>query len=397
MRKRIYLDHAATTPVASSVLAAMLPYFTTEFGNASSRSHVYGWAANQAVERASEQVADLLQVHPNELTFTSGSTESINLAIRGVAQRYQQLGRHLITAATAHSAVLDTCAQLEKEGFEVTYLSPRSNGLISVADVQAGLRKDTILCTMLWANNETGVVQDVAQIGSACRQNHTLFFCDATQAVGKVPTHPREHNIDLLACSAHKFYGPKGIGALWVSEAEPRVSLVPQIFGGGHQGGLRSGTLNVPGIVGMGEAAVLAKAEMASQAERLQQLRDDFEQRLKSRLAPILINGGDATRLPHIANISIRFTEAEALLTQLQRKVALATGSACASADLTPSHVLLAMGLSAEDAKAAIRVSLGRDTSAAETAEAARLIIEAALQLRSESPVFELYQDGIIN
>ena len=392
----VYLDHAATTPVAPTVLEAMLPYFSQVHGNASSRSHAYGWAAAQAVDGARVQLAELLDVHPGELTFTSGSTEAINLALKGIAHRYRRRGRHIVTAATEHRAVLDSCAHLAAAGYEVTCLRPDAAGRIDPAAVATSLRDDTVLVALMWANNETGVLLDVAAVGEACAARDVLFFSDATQAVGKLEVHPREVGVHALALSAHKFYGPKGVGALWVSAAEPRVAVAEQQHGGGHEGGIRSGTLNVPGIVGLGAAAALAADEMHTSQRRLTRLRDRLEARLLRQLDAVLINGGGAPRLGHLSNFSPRFTEAEALLSSFQRQLALSTGSACSSADLEPSHVLLAMGLDPRDAKAAVRVSLGRDTTAEHVELAARLIVGGVRRLREASPTWELHLDGVL-
>lgn len=396
MTERLYLDYAATTPVAEEVLAAMLPYFNEDFGNAGSRSHAFGWSAAEAVERARQQLAELLACRPSELTFTSGSTESIYLAITGVAERYARRGKHVITTAVEHSAVMATCADLERRGYDVTYLPPDGNGVIEPRALEAALRPDTILCAVLWGNNETGVLQDVRALGRVCRSAQVLLFADATQVVGKVECHPREQGIDLMALSGHKFYGPKGVGALYVSDAAPRVSLTPQVVGGGQESGLRGGTLNVPGIVGMGAAAVLAKAEREHEAARLSTLRNALEASLTDALPSLLINGHNAPRLPHISNVSFRFTEAEALLSALGRRLAVSTGSACSSADLAPSHVLLAMGLDREDAKSAIRISLGRHTTERDIETAADLLIGATRVQRAESPTWELHLDGIV-
>ena len=396
MQERIYLDHASTTPVAEEVLAAMLPYFRERPGNAHSRSHAAGWTAAQAVDAAREQVAELLACGPDELTFTGGSTEAIYLAIRGVAHRYARRGRHLVTTTVEHNAVLAACEGLEAEGFEVAYVSPDADGLISPTDLAAALRPDTTLCAVLWGNNETGVLQDMTALSAVCRANTTLLFADATQVVGKVECQPREAGVDLLALSAHKFYGPKGVGALYASGDAPRVSLRPLVTGGGQEGGLRGGTLNVPGVVGLGAAAVLAKAELHAQGKRLRRLRDGMEHRLTATLPETVVNGVAAPRLPHISNVAFRFTEAEALLSKLQRRLSVSTGSACSSADLEPSHVLLEMGRSREDAKAAIRVSLGRDTTAEEVDAAVRLLAEAVPALRAESPLWELHEAGAL-
>ena len=396
MPERIYLDHASTTPVAEPVLAAMLPYFREHPGNAHSRSHAAGWTAAQAVDAARNQVAELLACRAEELTFTSGSTEAIYLALHGVAERYAQRGRHLVSTTVEHSAVLAACEALEDRGHEVTYVTPDSDGLVSPKAVAAALRPDTTLCAVLWGNNETGVLQDMRGIGEICCANGTLLFADATQVVGKLPCYPRAAGVDLLALSAHKFYGPKGVGALYASAEAPRVSLRPIVSGGGQEAGLRGGTLNVPGIVGLGAAAVLAKAEMAADAQRLQRLRDDMERRLTQTLPETIVNGAAAPRLPHISNVTFRFTEAEALLSKLQRRLSVSTGSACSSADLEPSHVLTEMGLSREDAKAAVRISLGRDTTAAHIDAACESLIAAVPALRAESPTWELHEAGVL-
>lgn len=392
----IYLDYAATTPVAPPVLKAMLPYFGQAFGNPSSRSHGFGWVAAQAVDTAREQLARLLAVEPGELTFTSGSTEAVNLALKGIARRYRQRGRHVVTAQTEHRAVLDVCAHLETRGYEVTYLAPGASGAIEPDDVRAALRDDTTLVALMWANNETGVLLDVAAVGDLCRERGVLFFSDATQAVGKVATAPRSLGVHALALSGHKFYGPKGAGALWVSGADPRVAVAGQQHGGGHEGGLRSGTLNVPGIVGLGAAAALAERELADAGRRLRTLRDGLERRLTAALPQVLVNGGSAPRLPHVSNLAFRFTEAEALLSTFQRRLALSTGSACSSADLEPSHVLRAMGLDDEDAKASVRVSLGRDTAPRDVDLAADYLRRGVEQLRAASPAWELHLDGVL-
>ncbi len=396
MKERIYLDHASTTPIAEEVLEAMLPYFTQQFGNSSSRSHSYGWEANQVVLDATDTLRNLLQVESNELTYTSGSTESINLAINGIAQIYTPKECHLITTTTEHSSVLDTHEALERLGYEVTYLAPNTDGLISIADLKEALQPHTRLVSVLWANNETGVLQDMKEIGKLCNDKGILLFADGTQVVGKVRCHPRSVGVNLLAFSAHKFYGPKGVGALWHSCDKPRVVLRPQIYGGGHQDGLRAGTLNVPGIAGLEACAKLAQAEIDVNSTRLSDLRNLLETELTSRLEQVLVNGANAERLPHISNLTLRFIEAEALLSTFQRRLAMSTGSACSSEDLEPSHVLLSMGLSKEDAKASIRISLGRNTTKNDVLTAIELIERGVNQLRAESPTWELYQDGII-
>jgi len=396
MQQRIYLDHASTTPVAAEVLEAMLPYFTERFGNASSRSHGYGWEADQAIQDARQAVADLLLASPEELTFTSGSTESISLAINGIAANYQPKDCHLITTTSEHSAVLETHESLENRGFPVTYLGLDQDGTIDLSALEAAFTPATKLVSILWGNNETGVLQDLTPIGELCKEKGVVLFADATQVVGKVDCKPRSVGVDMLALSAHKFYGPKGIGALWLNHSVPEVVIRPQLVGGGHQSGLRAGTLNTPGIVGLGAAARLALKEMDHDHERLRKLRDYLEHALCTRLEEVIVNGQQAQRLSHISNLSFRFTEAEALMSTFQRKLALSTGSACSSADLEPSHVLLAMGLSKEDAKSSLRISLGRDTTLSEVDIATKLIEKGVRALRSESPTWELFQDGIL-
>lgn len=396
-RDVIYLDHAATTPVAPVVVEAMLPYFSAAFGNASSRSHPAGWAAAEAVERARAALAGLVGApDPTRLYFTSGSTEAVNLAVLGTARRYAGRGRHVVTARTEHSAVLGACAALEREGFAVTYLDPDADGRVPAARLRAALRPDTTLAALMWANNETGVLQDVAAYAASCRDAGVVYFCDATQAVGKVPVDVAALGIDALALSAHKFYGPQGVGALYVADRAGLAAPRPLLHGGGQEAGLRPGTLNVPGIVGLGAAAALATAEMHDNARRLGRLRDGFETRLTAALDAVYVNGADAPRLPHVSNVTIRFAEAEALLSRLQRRVAVSTGSACASATLDPSHVLLAMGLDREDARGALRVSLGRDTVPEHVADATEAIVAAAGAVRAESPLYELYLDGAL-
>ena len=396
MREQIYLDHAATTPVAERVLEAMLPYFRQNFGNAHSRSHAAGWGAAAAVKQARQQLANLLHCQAAEITFTSGATEAIALALTGIAAKHCVRGRHIITTRVEHSAVLSTCQQLEKQGYEVTYLPVNQRGIVEEEILRAALRADTILAAFIWGNNETGVLQDLQSLVEICHARGTLVFADATQVVGKVNCELDAILVDALCCSGHKFYGPKGVGALFLRAGSFATGIEPLWGGGGQEDGLRGGTLNVPAIVGMGAAAVLAKAEMASTAQRLERLRKDFEGELCARISACVVNGAGAARLPQIINISFRFTEAEALLSRLHRRLAVSTGSACSSADLEPSHVLLAMGLDREDARAAVRVSLGRDTTAAELQEAAQLLIAGVEALRAESPLWELYVDGVL-
>jgi len=397
MKDHIYLDHASTTPVAASVFKAMLPFFSQKFGNASSRSHAYGWEAEQAIKDARVSLADLLQVESGEITFTSGSTEAISLAINGIAKNYPITSCHLVTTKNEHSAVLETHEALENEGYTVTYLASEPDGTINIQELSEAIQPNTRLVSVLWGNNETGVLQNMEAIGEICKKHNILCFADATQVVGKIECHPRKVGVHALALSAHKIYGPKGVGALWHSKSSPRVVIRPQFAGGGHQNGLRAGTLNTPGIIALGACAQLAQLEMETNHERLEQLRDFLERELSTILPEVLINGRPAKRLPHISNLSLRFTEAEALMSSFHRKLAVSTGSACSSADLAPSHVLLAMGLSKEDAKASLRISLGRDTTKEEIDLAINLIKTGVIKLREESPTWELFQDGILS
>ncbi len=393
--KLIYLDYNATTPVDKEVLEAMLPYFSKLPGNAASRSHAYGWAAEQAVDIARGQIADLLKVEPEAIIFTSGATESNNLALKGVFERYQSKGRHIVTLKTEHKAVLDACERIEKQGGELTYLDVQPDGLVDLKALEKAIRPDTILVAIMWANNETGVIQPMESIGALCAEKGTLLMSDATQAVGKIPVKPRAAGVHLLSCSAHKMYGPKGIGALFVNRKAPRVALSPQIDGGGHEGGFRSGTLNVPGIVGFGAAATIAGKEMGSEGERLGQLRDLLEKSLLEKLEEVYVNGTVDYRLPHVSNLSFRYIDGEALMLALNREIAVAAGSACTSSNLEPSHVLMNMGLPKDVANASIRFSLGRPTTQAEIDRSIQAVVERVGQLRSQSPAWELFKDGV--
>lgn len=393
---RIYLDYNATTPVDPKVLEKMLPYFGNQFGNAASRNHPFGWEAEEAVNQARSTIADLLRIEGKELVFTSGATESLNLAIKGVFELYQSKGKHIITVKTEHNAVLDTCRYLEKLGAEVSYLEVDENGLINLEVLEQTITDRTILVAIMWANNETGVIQPMDQIGQICVNKHVLLLSDATQAVGKIPVCPKASNVHLMAFTAHKIYGPKGVGALYVSSKNPRIRLAPGIHGGGHEGGYRSGTINVPGIVGLGKALELAHDMMANEAERLRLLRDRLEVGLLSRVEEVRVNGRGADRMSHVSNISFRFIEAEALMNTFNQKIAASTGSACSSASLEPSHVLLAMGLDKYDVKGAVRFSLGRYTDEAAIDAAIDLVSGGVKQLREHNPIWNLFQDGLI-
>ena len=390
--KPIYLDYAATTPVDPRVVQAMVPYLYEQFGNPASRSHAYGWAAEEAVEIAREHVAALIGADPREIVWTSGATESDNLAIKGVAQFHQAKGKHLITVQTEHKAVLDTMRELEREGFEVTYLPVQSNGLLDLAVLEAAMRPDTILVSVMAVNNEIGVVQDIDAIGRLCRSKGVLFHVDAAQATGKIPLDMHSQCVDLMSLSAHKSYGPKGIGALYVRR-KPRVRIEAQMHGGGHERGMRSGTLPTHQIVGMGEAYRLAKEHMASENERIRALRDRLLDRL-SDIPEVIVNGDLTQRIPHNLNMSFTFVEGESLLMGI-KGVAVSSGSACTSASLEPSYVLRALGLSDEVAHSSIRFSMGRFTTEQDIDRAAAQVRETVERLRGLSPLWDMHQAGI--
>lgn len=394
MKLPIYMDYQATTPVDPRVLDQMLPFFREDFGNAASRNHAFGWRAEAAVERARQQCAEVIGANEKEIVFTSGSTEAINLAMKGVAEMYGHKGKHIITCETEHKAVLDTAKHLEKQGFQVTYLAPDKTGRVTAADVAAALRPDTILVSLMWANNEVGTIHDVRNIGALCHEKGVLFFTDATQAVGKIPVDVEADHVDLLCFSGHKLYGPKGVGALYVRRKNPRVRLVAQMDGGGHERGMRSGTLNVPGIVGLGAACELARQEMASEAERAIQLRDRLEQRIASRLDFVHFNGNREHRLPGCLNLSFSYVEGESLLMGIN-DIAVSSGSACTSASLEPSHVLRAMAVGDELAHSSVRFGIGRYTTQADVDYAADKLVEVVGRLREMSPLYEMVREGI--
>lgn len=387
----IYLDYNATTPLDERVLEAMLPYFKARFGNAASRTHRYGWEAEQAVKMARESIAALIGAVPEEIVFTSGATESDNLALKGVAEMYARKGDHIVTVATEHKAVLDCCAYLEQIGKRVTYLPVNADGLVSLEALEAAITDQTILVSVMWGNNETGVVQPMQAIAEVVHRKGALLMCDATQALGKVPVDVQTAGIDLMAFTAHKMYGPKGIGALYVRRRNPRVVLTPQIHGGGHERKMRSGTLNVPGIVGLGEAAAICSEEMESENLRLTFLRDKLETALLE-IPASFVNGNKRFRLPNVTNLRFLFVEAEALVMAL-RHLAVATGSACTSASIAPSHVLHAMGLGDDEAYASIRFSLGRFTTEEEIDAAIGHVKKAIEELRSRNPQWKLRKD----
>ena len=381
----VYLDYNSTTPCDPRVVQAMLPYFTEKFGNAASRSHALGWEAEEAVELAREQVARLIGAEPKEIVFTSGATEGDNLAIKGVVEMYAAKGNHVITVVTEHKAVLDTCHHLEKSGGEVTWLPVDEDGLISLADLEAAIRPTTVLIAVMYANNEIGAIQPIREISAIARRHGIVFFTDATQAVGKIPVDVNTDGIGLMAFSAHKLYGPKGIGALYVRRKGPRVRLTAQMDGGGHERGMRSGTLNVPAIVGFGMACALCTEEMEADGQRVGPLRDLLEQRLLA-LEGAKVNGSRQHRLPQVTNISFPGVDGDALLAGLGKNVALSSGSACTSASMEPSYVLKALGLDDDLAHSSLRLGLGRYTTAEEVEYAMGQITKMVTQLRAESP-----------
>jgi cysteine desulfurase len=394
MKTPIYLDNHATTQMDPRVLEAMLPYFTQYFGNAASRNHEFGWVAEQAVDKARKQIADLIGASPREIIFTSGATESDNLAIKGVAEMYAEKGNHIITAATEHKAVLDTCKKLEKNGYRVTYLPVKGDGLIDLDMLRESITDKTILVTIMYANNEIGVLQPVAEIGKICREKGVLFHTDGVQAIGKVPVDVNRDNIDLMSITAHKLYGPKGVGALYVRRKNPRVQLTAQMDGGGHERGMRSGTLNVPGIVGLGEACAICQREMPEETKRLMYLRDKLRNKLESELDEVYLNGSWEHRLPHSLNLSFAYVEGESLLMGIN-DVAVSSGSACTSATLEPSYVLKALGLGDDIAHSSIRFGIGRFNTEEEIDYVADKLIAVVKKLRELSPLYEMAKEGI--
>lgn len=393
--RRVYVDNNATTPTDPRVVEAMLPYFYQMPGNAASRNHPFGWEAEEAVDYAREQLAALINVDPKEIIFTSGATESDNLAIKGVFEMYASKGNHIITVTTEHKAVLDTCKKLEKEGAEVTYLKVNDEGLINLAELEAAIKSNTILVAVMWANNETGVIQPIKEIGEICARKGVLFFSDAVQAVGKIPVDPKAMGVHLMAFTSHKMYGPKGVGALYVSRKSPRVKVTAQMDGGGHERGMRSGTLNVPGIVGFGKAAEIAKAEMQQDAERLSKLRDRLEKAFQEKLEEVYVNGSREHRMPHVTNISFKHVEGEGLMMTFNQNIALSSGSACTSASLEPSYVLVALGLGDDLAHSSLRFSLGRFTTDEDIDYVIEKVSEGVNHMRDLSPIWEMYKEGI--
>lgn len=390
----IYLDNNATTPMDPRVLETMLPYFTDNFGNAASRNHPFGWAAEEAVDYAREQVASLIGADPKEIIFTSGATEADNLGIKGVFEMYASKGNHIITCTTEHKAVLDTCKHLEKLGAQVTYLEVLPDGMIDLAALENAITDKTILIAIMYGNNEIGVVQPVKEISAIARKHNVLFFTDGTQAVGKIPVDVIADGIDLMAFTAHKMYGPKGIGALYVRRKNPRVKVTAQMDGGGHERSMRSGTLNVPGIVGFGKAAEICKNEMAAESARLRILRDKLENGLL-QLEESYLNGHKENRLPHTTNISFKYVEGEGLLMGFNKNIALSSGSACTSASLEPSYVLKALGLGDDLAHSSLRFGLGRFTTEEQIDYTIKAISDTVNKLREMSPLWEMFKEGI--
>lgn len=376
------------------VLEAMIPYFTEHFGNAASRNHPFGWEAEEAVDYAREQVAKLIGADPKEIIFTSGATEGDNLGIKGVYEMYASKGNHIITCTTEHKAVLDTCKHIEHLGGEVTYLPVAANGLIDLTALEAAIKPTTILIAIMYANNEIGVVQPVKEISAIAKKHGVLFFSDAVQAVGKIPVDVNADGIDIMAFTAHKMYGPKGIGALYVRRKNPRVKVTAQMDGGGHERGMRSGTLNVPGIVGFGKACELARLEMAADAERLSKLRDKLEAAL-TQIDESYVNGSKEHRLPHVANISFKYVEGEGLMMGFNKTIALSSGSACTSASLEPSYVLKALGLGDDLAHSSLRFGLGRFTTEEQIDYTIKAVTDTVLKLREMSPLWEMFKEGI--
>jgi cysteine desulfurase len=376
------------------VLETMIPYFTENFGNAASRNHSFGWHAEEAVDYAREQIAQLIGADPKEIIFTSGATEGDNLGIKGVYEMYASKGNHIITCTTEHKAVLDTCKHLEKLGAEVTYLEVQPDGLIDLKALEAAMRPTTILVAIMYANNEIGVVQPVKEISAIAKKHGALFFTDAVQAVGKIPVDVNADGIDLMAFTAHKMYGPKGVGALYVRRKNPRVKVTAQLDGGGHERGMRSGTLNVPGIVGFGKACELARLEMASDTERISKLRDKLENALK-QIDESYVNGNPAHRLPHVSNISFKYVEGEGLMMGFNQDIALSSGSACTSASLEPSYVLKALGLGDDLAHSSLRFGLGRYTTEEQIDFTIKAVTDTVLKLREMSPLWEMFKEGI--
>ena len=394
MELPIYLDYQATTPVDPRVLEAMMPYFTHAFGNAASRSHSFGWDAEGAVDKARKQIASLIGASPKEIIFTSGSTEGINLAIKGAVEMHSAKGKHIVTTLVEHKAVLDTCKHLEKQGCEVTYLEPDSTGLVTAEQVAEAIREDTVIVAMIWANNEIGTVNPIREIGAVCHERGVLFFVDGTQAVGKIPVDVSADNVDLMCLSGHKIYGPKGVGCLYVRRRNPRVRIVAQMDGGGHERGMRSGTINVPGVVGLGAACAVAEEDLEKDAAHSIALRERFEEKVLAELDYTTVNGNHEHRLPGCSNVSFCYVEGESLIMGV-KDLAVSSGSACTSASLEPSHVLRACGVGDELAHSSIRFGFGRMTTEEDVDFAAEQVISAVKRLRELSPLYEMVLEGV--
>jgi cysteine desulfurase len=390
----IYLDHNATTPCDPRVVEAMIPYFTNNFGNAASRNHPFGWQAEEAVDYAREQVAKLIGADPKEIIFTSGATEGDNLAIKGVFEMYASKGNHIITCNIEHKAVLDTCKHIEKEGGEVTYLKVKDNGLIDLAELEAAIKPSTILIAIMYANNEIGTIMPMKEISAIAKKHGVLVFTDAVQAVGKIPVNVNKDGIDLMAFTAHKMYGPKGVGALYVRRKNPRVKVTAQIDGGGHERGMRSGTLNVPGIVGFGKACEICINEMEEETARISKLRDKLQTELL-KIEESYLNGDKEHKLPHVTNISFKYVEGEGLMMGFNKNIAVSSGSACTSASLEPSYVLKALGLGDDLAHSSLRFGLGRFTTEEQIDYTIEQVTNTVNKLREMSPLWEMYKEGI--
>lgn len=391
----IYLDNNATTPCDPRVVDAMIPFFYDIPGNAASRNHPFGWKAEEAVDYAREQIANLINVDSKEIIFTSGATESDNLALKGVYEMYSRKGNHIITLKTEHKAVLDACKKIEKMGGQVTYLDVNPDGRVDLAKLEAAITDKTILISVMWANNETGVIQPMKEIGQICEKHGVLFMSDATQAVGKIPVDPKAIGVHLMAFTGHKMYGPKGVGALFVNRKNPRVKVTAQIDGGGHERGMRSGTLNVPGIVGLGKAAEIAQKEMHADNERLSKMRDRLQAALQENLEEVYINGNEEHRMPHVTNISFKHVEGEGLMMTFNQNIAVSSGSACTSASLEPSYVLIALGLGDDLAHSSIRFSLGRFTTDEDIDRTIEMLTKGVTHMRDLSPIWEMYKEGV--
>lgn len=390
----IYLDHNATTPCDPRVVEAMIPYFTNSFGNAASRNHPFGWQAEEAVDYAREQVAKLIGADPKEIIFTSGATEGDNLGIKGVFEMYASKGNHIITCNIEHKAVLDTCKHIEKEGGEVTYLKVKENGLVDLAELETAIKPTTILIAIMYANNEIGTINPIREISAIAKKHGVLVFTDAVQAVGKIPVDVNKDGIDLMAFTAHKMYGPKGVGALYVRRKNPRVKVTAQIDGGGHERGMRSGTLNVPGIVGFGKACEICMNEMEEETKRVSALRDKLQNELL-KVEESYLNGDKEHKLPHVTNISFKYVEGEGLMMGFNKNIAVSSGSACTSASLEPSYVLKALGLGDDLAHSSLRFGLGRFTTEEQIDYTIEQVTNTVNKLREMSPLWEMYKEGI--